>query len=62
MKEDGTGCAADVGKREVHCSVCGELIGCFKGNFEGETRCRRCKRELRFRMQGEKVVLECSGK
>ena len=53
------GAAVEEAKREVHCSVCGELIGRFKGNFIGETRCKRCKRDLRFRMQNERIVLEC---
>ena len=62
MKDDGTDGVVNVGKREVHCSVCGELIGSFKGNFEGETRCKRCKRDLRFSMENEKIILECNGK
>ena len=62
MKDDGADGVGNVGRNEVHCTVCGELIGSFSGRFSGETRCKRCKRDLRFQMQDGKIVLECDCK
>ena len=62
MKDGMAVVVVDVGKSEVHCSVCGELVGKFSGHFSGEARCRRCKRDLRFRMQDGKLILVCDQK
>ena len=49
----------DVGKNEVHCSVCGALQGSFGGGTEGEMHCVRCGRLLRFSVQDEEIILSC---
>ena len=60
MKDNGTDGNVNVGKNEVHCTVCGALQGVFSG--EGDMKCIRCGRELRFKVRDEEIVLSCKRK